>query len=156
MATNALSRVDPTHGLLNDFFKPWTEWFNSSGFPGRVNTFPAVNISEGADRYLVSLAAPGLKKEDFRIDADDSLITISAEKEEKSTGNGNGDGNSDGNEKLTRVEYSYSSFSRSFRLPEDVQADKIEARYEEGVLKIVLPRKTISAKDAASKKIQVK
>src|SRR6185437_8162780 len=100
---------------------------------------PAVNISENKERFEVSLAAPGMKKADFNIDVERNTLTISAEtkaeKEEK-------------DERYTRKEYSYSSFSRSFTLPEGVNKDKIDASYDNGVLTLSLP-KTEDAKKTA-------
>jgi len=90
----------------------------------------------------LSLAAPGMKKEDFKIDVDGNILTISSEKEENKE---------DKNKKFTRKEYSYSSFSRSFSLPEEIKQEKINAKYEDGVLKISLPRKEESKKPVAKK-----
>ena len=105
---------------------------------------PAVNITEHKDEYKVSLAAPGLKKDDFKIEVNGNILTISSEKEESKE---------DFDKKFTRKEYSYSSFSRSFTLPEEINQEKIEAKYEDGVLKISLPRneeaKKLSAKNIA-------
>jgi HSP20 family protein len=91
---------------------------------------------------LLSLAAPGMKKEDFKIDVDGNILTISSEKEENKE---------DKNKKFTRKEYSYSSFSRCFSLPEEIKQEKINAKYEDGVLKISLPRKEESKKPATKK-----
>lgn len=133
--------------VLEDFFKPWNEWFtNGDSFLGRSLTVPAVNISETKDQYEVSLAAPGMKKDDFRIDVQGDLLTISSEKEENKT---------EKEKKFTRREYSYSSFRRTFTLPEEVNKEKIEARYENGVLILSLPFKPETRKEAA-KQIAVK
>ena len=132
--------------LFDDFFKPWNEWFDNAGLWGRVLNIPAVNITEQKDDYLVSLAAPGMKKEDFKIDVDGNMLTISAEKE---------DSKEEKDKKFTRKEFNYSSFSRTFTLPEEILKEKIEAKYEDGVLKIVLPRREESKKPAA-KQIAVK
>lgn len=113
---------------------------------GRTLSVPAVNIAENKDHYLVSLAVPGMKKEDFKIDMDGNMLTISSEKEET---------REEKEAKFTRKEYNYSSFSRSFTIPDDVNSEKIEARYEDGVLKMTLPRKE-EAKKLAAKKISVK
>jgi HSP20 family protein len=107
---------------------------------------PAVNITEQKDEYQVSLAAPGLKKDDFKIDVDGNMLTISSEKEESKE---------EKEKSFTRKEYNYSSFSRSFTLPEEINKEKIEARYEDGVLKIALPRKE-DTKKAVAKNIAVK
>lgn len=116
--------------IFDDFFKPWNEWFSDR--KGMVATVPAVNVTETDGKYQVMLAAPGLKKDDFHIDVDGNLVTISAEtkteKEEKK-------------EQFTRKEYSYNSFSRTFTLPENIDRDKIEALYENGELKLMLPKK---------------
>src|SRR5688572_16161507 len=127
MSTRALTRSFTNPSLFEDFFKPWNEWFDNGGLLQKPSTLPAVNVTEDKDNYLVSLAAPGLKKEDFNIDVDGNMLTISSEKEEKKE---------EKDEKFTRKEYSYSSFSRSFTLPEDVKPDAIDARYENGILHI--------------------
>jgi HSP20 family protein len=131
---------------LEDFFKPWSPWFTNAGWEKEV-TVPAVNVSETKENYKVSLAAPGLKKSDFRIDVEASMLTISSEKEETKE---------EGEPLYTRKEYSYSSFSRSFNLPEEVNQDKIEASYQDGVLNIVLPKKEDAKKLAVSKHIAIK
>jgi HSP20 family protein len=144
MGTQAIAKVTermPT--LFDDFFKPWNGWFGSNDWPKAMN-MPSVNISEEKDHYMVSLAVPGLKKDDFKIDIDGNMLTISSEKEQNKE---------DKDKKYTRKEYSFSSFSRSFSLPEEINKEKITAKYEEGVLKISLPRnenvKKLSAKHIA-------
>lgn len=147
MGTQALSKTgERTPSVFDDFFKPWNEWFDNGGFWGKVMNVPAVNITEQKNDYMVSLAAPGLKKEDFKIDVDGNMLTISSEKEETKE---------EKDKKFTRKEYNYSSFSRSFTLPEEINKEKIEAKYEDGVLKISLPRKE-EAKKPAAKQIAVK
>ncbi|HEX5027000.1 MAG TPA: Hsp20/alpha crystallin family protein [Agriterribacter sp.] len=147
MSTQALTKsVERMPSLFDDFFKPWNEWFDNGNLGGRVMKVPSVNITEGKEEYLVSLAAPGLKKDDFKIDIDGNMLTISSEKEDSKEEKG---------KKFNRKEYSYSSFSRSFTLPEEINKEKIEAQYEDGVLKISLPRKE-EAKKPAAKQIAVK
>lgn len=147
MGTQALAKLsERMPSVFDDFFRPWNEWFDNSGLLGRTLNVPAVNITEQKDEYHVSLAAPGMKKEDFNIDVDGNMLTISSEKEESKE---------EKEKKFTRKEYSYSSFSRSFTLPEEVNKEKIDARYEDGVLKISLPRKE-EAKKPAAKHIAVK
>lgn len=147
MSTQALTKpFEKQPSLFADFFKPWNEWFDSGSFLGRIMTTPAVNITENKNDYLVALAVPGMKKDDFKIDVEGNMLTISCEKEE----------NKDEKEKrFTRREYSYYSFSRSFTLPEEVNREKIEAMYEDGILKLVLPRKEDATRNTA-KKIAVK
>ncbi len=131
--------------VFDDFFKPWNEWFDG-GLSARTMNIPAVNITEHKEEYLVSLAVPGMKKDDFKIDVDANMLTISSEKEENKE---------EKDKKFTRKEYNYSSFSRTFTLPEEINKEKIEAKYENGVLKIALPRKE-EAKKLTAKHIAVK
>jgi len=140
MGTQALAKVsERTPYVFDDFFKPWNEWFEGGLF-GRTMNVPAVNIVEHKDEYQVSLAVPGMKKDDFKIDVDGNMLTISSEKEENKE---------EKDKKFTRKEYNYSSFSRSFTLPEEINREKIEAKYEDGVLKISLPRKEEAKKNSA-------
>ena len=140
-------RTQRIPSFFEDFFnKPLLDLFDS-GLPSRRMSVPAVNITERKEDYLVSMAAPGLKKEDFKIDVEGNLLTISSEKEEE---------NEEKSEKYTRQEYSYSSFERSFTLPDEVNKDKIDAHYQDGVLELVLPKKEEAKKMAISKKIAVK
>jgi HSP20 family protein len=136
--------------IFNDFFRPWESLFDLNG-GSLLNTLhpisiPSVNIVENKDNYEVSLAAPGMKKDDFKIDIDVNTLTISAEKEEKKVEN---------EERYTRKEFNYTSFSRSFSLPDWVNKDKIDASYENGLLKLILP-KTEEAKRIASRHVTVK
>lgn len=144
MSTNALTkRTSMLPSFVDDFFKPWNDWFDN-GFEKTLSV-PAVNIAENDGRYNVSLAAPGMKKDDFKINLDGNLLTISAEKEETKE---------EKDKRYNRREYNYSSFSRSFTLPEEIKRDKIEAKYEDGVLNVMLP-KNETAK-AAPKNITIK
>jgi len=146
METKALTRLNKTvPSIFDDFFKPWTDLFDNGGWNMQPMNVPAVNITELPNEYLLSLAVPGMKKEDFKIDVDGNMLTISSEKEENKE---------DKNKKFTRKEYSYSSFSRSFSLPEEIKQENINAKYEDGVLRISLPRKE-EAKKPAVKKIAV-
>ena len=143
--STALTKVTERMPLVfDDFFKSWNEWFDK-GF-GRTMNFPAVNITEHKNEYRVALAAPGLKKEDFKIDVDGNMLSIGCEKEESME---------EKNKKFTRKEFSYTSFSRSFTLPEEVNREQIVAKYEDGVLHITLPRK-VEMNRQSSKHIDVK
>lgn len=132
---------------FDDFFKPWNEWFGNSGLQTRTITIPAVNITENNNEYMVTLAAPGLRKEDFKIETEGNIMTIYSEKEETKEKK---------EEKFTRREYNYSSFSRSFNIPEDVDRSKIDASYKDGVLSILLPRKEEAKKSSSARQITVK
>jgi len=147
MSAKALTRTsERMPALFDDFFKPWNEWFDNGGLWGRPSSLPAVNITEDKDSYEVSLAVPGMKKDDFKIDLDGNMLSISCEKEDQTETT---------DKKFTRKEYNYSSFSRSFTLPEEVDFEKIDASYENGLLKLVLPRKE-DAKKIMAKQIAVK
>lgn len=92
-----------------------------------------VNIKESQNSFLVELVAPGFKKEDFNVELDNDVLTISAKVKEEKTEQEEG--------KFTRKEFSFSSFKRSFTLPETVKHEDINALYEDGVLKVTLPKK---------------
>lgn len=148
MSTKSLMKpgeIFPT--VFEDFFKPWNEWFDNSGFGGRTMKMPAVNVMDNKDNYMVTLAAPGLNKNDFKIDVEGNMLIISSEKEENKE---------EKEAKYTRKEYSYTSFSRSFNLPEEVIKEKIIATYEDGVLKLTLPKLVSSKKATTGKRIAVK
>jgi len=133
--------------LLNDFFTrdlwDWGMRNNST-----TNTsIPAVNIRETADSFEVEMAAPGMKKEDFKVELDNNVLTISSEREQRNEEN-------DG-QRYARREFSYQSFQRTFHLSKDVvDADKIQARYENGLLRLTIPKKE-EAKQRPPKTIQI-
>jgi HSP20 family protein len=115
---------------VNDIFE---SIFNDTFFSDRMVTrVPAVNISESADHFHIELAAPGLKKQDFKISVDDNQLNISVEQQTE---------NKESNRKYNKREYSYSSFVRSFTLPELADHSRIDAAYEDGVLKIDVAKK---------------
>lgn len=101
----------------------------------RIGTMvPAVNIYEDEDTFSVEVAAPGKTREDFNIELDNEILTISSEeKKEESNTHKNG--------RFTRKEFSYSNFRRAFTLPETIDSEKISASYDNGVLRINLPKK---------------
>ncbi|HRH66133.1 MAG TPA: Hsp20/alpha crystallin family protein [Bacteroidia bacterium] len=130
--------------IFSDFFN---DFVNEDMLPHNVfKSVPAVNISEQPDLYRVELAAPGMKKEDFKINVENGLMTIRAEKKEEKA---------DENSKFTRKEFSYSSFSRTFTLPEHVNTENITAEYVNGVLTLSLPKKEEVKKNPV-KEISVK
>ena len=133
--------------VFDEFFRPWNEWFDTSGAGVRTWNVPAVNITDEKGEYKVSLAVPGMKKDDFNIDIEGNLLTISCEKEVSKE---------EKEKKFTRKEYSFSSFSRTFTLPEEVNKEKIEAHYENGVLSLSLPKREEAKKLSSSKHISVK
>jgi HSP20 family protein len=132
--------------------QPWRDFlstdnfFNNNWLRTSNTDFPAVNIAENDKNYSLEVVAPGFAKDDFKLKVDDDVLTISAETKTES--------NSDGKDKdYTRREYSYSSFTRSFRLPDNVKDDSISASYKDGVLDIELPKSKTEVK--ATKEIPV-
>ena len=126
----------PQRSLLNDFFGAEGVTFDRL-FNGE--SFPAVNITENDKNFEIELAAPGMRKNDFKVKVENGVLTISAErKEEKEEKKKN----------YTRQEYSYNSFCRSFTLPENVKEDDIKAHYEDGVLKLGLTKKVATISKA--------
>lgn len=111
---------------MNDFFNTSSPW---------VSNVPAVNVVEHADGFRIEVAAPGLKKENFKLNLNHNNLTISASQESQK------EELDKSNEKYTRREFSYSSFQRTFTLPTSVDADKIQAAYTDGILKIDLPKR---------------
>ncbi len=107
--------------VFSDFMNDWTG----------IST-PAVNIIEGKDDFRVDVAAPGLKKEDFKINLENNTLTISSEKEDSAE-------EKDG--QFMRREFSYSKFCRSFSLPNSVDTNHIKASHKDGVLQITIPKK---------------
>lgn len=114
--------------LLDEIFKP--DFFG--GVQNFSNNVPSVNIKENETKFEIELAAPGLRKENFNIEIDNNVLIISFE--EKSD-------KEDSYEKYTRREFSFSSFRRSFTLPESVNSETINAFYENGILYVSLPKK---------------
>lgn len=111
-------------------------------------TIPAVNIKETGDAFEVDMAAPGMRKEDFKVELDGNQLTISSEFESK---NEMKEG-----ERFTRREFSYQSFQRSFTLPKNVvDIDQIEARYENGVLRLLIPKRE-EARQKPPRMIEIK
>lgn len=130
----------------------FSEFFDTDNFFGTdllnrdfAKSVPAVNITENGKEFKIELAAPGMSKKDFKVNVENNVLTISAEKEEEKK---------EENDRFTRREFSYRSFSRSFRLPEEVKADNIEGKYEDGVLRLSIPKKE-EAKKKPAKEIKV-
>ena len=146
MATKSLTRP-VGFPVFEEVFKPWNDWLEGNSLFGKMTTIPPVNIIENERNYALSIAVPGLKKEDFKIALEGLMLTISTEKENE---------NEEVGEKFTRREYNFYSFTRSFTLPEDVKPEAIEAKYEDGLLTVVLPRKEEVKQSTASRQIVVK
>ena len=121
--------------LLSDFFGSSLidrDFFDLDVFPSRLGiNVPTANVTETAKEFRIELAAPGLERKDFNVEVDNHMLKISAEKEEEKK-------EKDG--EYSRREYSFNSFSRSFALPENVKEGNIDAKYENGVLKVSIPK----------------
>ncbi|MBN2482158.1 MAG: Hsp20/alpha crystallin family protein, partial [Bacteroidales bacterium] len=120
--------------FLDRFFEGDVMDWNTWNFAGNNSTLPAVNVKESDNEFMIDVAAPGLKKGDFKVNYENGRLTISTEmKNEKQEKEG---------EKVTRCEFNYQSFQRSFSVPEHiVNADKIVAKYEDGILHVALPKR---------------
>ena len=117
---------------IRPFYMP--NFLDDDFFPvltNRTSSMPAVNIKEDEKNYVLDLAIPGMDKKDLKIDINEDVLTISSEsKNEKS----------EEREGYKKKEFSYSSFCRSFYIPENVDRDKIEANYKDGILNVSLPK----------------
>lgn len=116
-------------GWMDKFFNaPLDEFFNFN----KIMSVPAVNVTETEKEFRLCIAAPGLEKKDFKVEAYDDMLTISAEHEKEHKEEENG--------RFNRREYNYSSWSRSFTLPENCDFSKIDAEYKNGELKLLVPK----------------
>ncbi len=119
---------------------------------------PAVNIKETEKEYEIQVAAPGMAKEDFKINIDDNNeLVISFEKKSKSENNDENARNEKNEKKATwlRREFSYSSYSQAFQIPEDVDEKKISAKMENGVLVLALPKKEVAEQTPSTRQISI-
>jgi len=130
----------------------WDELFNDSYLPGFFNwdtkrngsSHPAVNVEETDKEYRIEIAAPGLEKEDIKVSVENGVLTISSEKKEEKE---------EKNENYIRREFGYSSFCRSFTLPEETDPDKISAKHKNGVLNVHIPKTEVKVTKAKEVKI---
>lgn len=127
--------------LLDEFF---TNNLTTMGHERRWSE-PLVNISDNEKSYIIDMAVPGKEKEDFDININEKLLTISCEKKEETCKSDN---------KYSRQEFCYCHFTRSFKMSDDIDTEHISATYERGILKLVLPKKDID-KSKSMKKISI-
>jgi len=137
-----------SNDLFPTFFDDFLgrDWFFNNELTQRT-TMPSVNIKEDENGYAVEMAAPGMNKKDFKVELDNDVLTISCEKEVENEAK-------DDNGRYTKQEFNYQSFSRSFTLPNTVEADKIEAKYADGILRLNIPKKE-EAKQKPSRLISI-
>lgn len=114
--------------------------------PNRLPEVPSVNIKDTNKDFELSLVAPGLTRDAFKLELDEGVLTISSEVEDEETQN---------NDQFTLREYKYGSFSRSFTLPDSINSEKIEAQYKDGVLLVTFPKRKEALK-IPKKLIEVK
>lgn len=136
------NRLFPTFTTLwDDFFnKDLLDW-NQFNFTGQGNTMPGVNVKETEKEFLVEMAVPGMKKEDFNVKIDNNLLTVSSEKKDESS-------EKDKEGRYIRREFSYQSFQRAFSLPENCDKESIDASYANGILHISIAKKQADLKPA--------
>lgn len=128
----------------NPFYSVFDSFFGDEGnmTPEISKSTPAVNVRENDQAFVVDVVAPGRKREDFKIKLDKDMLTISSEMKESHE-------EKDANDKIIRSEYRSSSFSRSFSLPQNIDVESIEAKYEDGLLKVNLPKLSKIAGDGS-------
>ncbi|WP_142785305.1 Hsp20/alpha crystallin family protein [Changchengzhania lutea] len=142
--TNSNANSPHLSTWLDDIFNRDLPSIFTSNFNTGI-TLPKVNIEETADDFKVYVAVPGLKKSDFQIDLDNQLLSVSTQNQEENEHN---------ERNYTRREFGYSSFKRTFNLPEIVNSDEIDAKYEDGILSIHLPKKE-EAKQKPARSIKI-
>jgi HSP20 family protein len=125
--------------LFEDFFtRDISDWADKS-IPSIGVNLPSVNLKETETKLEIELAAPGLRKEDFKIEVDNNMLIISAEREEKKE-------EANKKDNYVRKEFNYQSFYRSFNLPENADENKIEATYKDGILDVSIAKKRVDRK----------
>lgn len=121
----------PRWGTLDNFFNDFFEGEFNPRSIARTSSVPAANVKETENGFHVELAAPGMTKEDFKIELNEDLLSIRTDKSEKKE---------ETKDRFTKREFNYTSFVRSFRLPEHVDSEKINAKYDNGILTLEIPK----------------
>ena len=144
-----MSLIRRTNGLYPSFMEDFFDdnWPVRGKMFGDNSQLPAVNIKEEDDNFTIELAAPGMDEESFDVSIENNTLTISVEQSDSKN-------DQDNEGRYTRQEFNYSSFKRSFSLPESVDEDTIDASYEKGVLSIIVPKRE-EAKQKAPRQIKV-
>jgi len=141
MSTLVKTQFAPKH--FNGFFGK--DLFNELHNPAFAGSVPAVNVAESTEGFKIEVAAPGLQKGDFKLNLEKNQLTISAQKEQKEEEN---------DDRYTRREFKYSSFQRTFTLPNSIDGEKIAATYADGILTVALPKRE-EAKEKPAREIEI-
>jgi len=141
---NRPSRISGKRNWVENFFSETNDFFRNFDFD-KENDIPAVNVKEEPENFMIEVAVPGMKKEDFKIEINQGVLMISAKAEESKE---------EKDENFVRREFSYRNFNRSFWLPENVKSEAINANYDQGMLQIKLP-KISTLPNSVSKVIQI-
>lgn len=132
--------------VVSDLFSA-DNFFSPRFFPlASEETIPSANIKESDGQFTIEMAAPGFEKKDFTIRLEEDVLTVAAEKQAET---------SDEKDTYRRKEFSYTSFSRSFTLPKNIDGDKVHATYDNGMMTLVVPKKAKAASENA-KEIHVR
>jgi len=148
MALTTFNRnVNPTFSkLLEDFFRDEYPFYG-----GRQISYnsPQVNIAEAADHFKLEVAAPGMTKGDFEIKIENNVLSVKAHKEHREEHSDGGQNGNQHDQRYIRREFTYGIFERTFTLPETVNGEGIQAKYESGILHVTLPKKDEAVKKPA-------
>jgi len=144
---NHIKKFDRKGSALPSF---WNRYWNDDFFDNFIDgdRLPATNVKENKNEFKIELSVPGFDKEDFKVEIDRNVLKISARKEMKNE-------EKDNDDKVLRQEFGYSSFSRSFTIPENVDTESIGAKQKDGILEITLPKQEKAPEDKI-KKIEIK
>jgi HSP20 family protein len=133
---------DAFRDMMEEFFRPWAETSRMLQ-RGRMFPGPAVDVTESAEDYTVTVELPGMTRDDIEVTVEDGRLNIRGEKKSEKK---------EEEKNYLRVERSYGSFSRSIPLPTTVQEEAVEATFKDGVLRVKLPK----TEEARGRKIEIK
>lgn len=148
MSTTTVNKVKKGEASLSSLFSEFLDSdniFNQDTFKSLEKNIPSVNISENTKELKVDIAVPGLTKNELHVHIENHILVIAAEKKKEQTS---------AKDDYVHQEYNYSSFIRSFTLPDIVLEDKISAKYQDGILHIILPKSKVAVQHK-SKKISI-
>lgn len=124
--------------VFNQLFNEIFDNFNSPSIRSSATpVLPPVNVAESDSHFLMELSAPGFSKEEINISLEENTLTIAGQKQSE---------NEEQGKRFNRREFSFQNFQRSFTLPEDIEQEKIEGKFENGILKLTIPKKQTESK----------